>query len=69
MTQGGFQFDLCGRNAYLEARGIKPPRFTKTGTTIAGLVFKVNNIIFMMILLWSVSSDINLSRPLIYRLF
>ncbi|CAK0787833.1 Bifunctional protein GlmU [Coccomyxa viridis] len=40
MTQGGFQFDLCGRNAYLEARGIKPPRFTKTGTTIAGLVFK-----------------------------
>ena len=41
MTQGGFQFDLCGRNAYLEARGIKPPRFTKTGTTIAGLIFKV----------------------------
>ena len=41
MTNGGFQFDLCGRNAYLEARGIKPPRFTKTGTTIAGLIFKV----------------------------
>ena len=41
MTNGGFQFDLCGRNAYLEARGIKPPRLTKTGTTIAGLIFKV----------------------------
>ena len=41
MTKGGFQFDLCGRNAYLEARGIKPPRLTKTGTTIAGLIFKV----------------------------
>ncbi|BDA47457.1 Proteasome subunit beta type-7 [Coccomyxa sp. Obi] len=40
MTQGGFAFDLCGRNAYLERRGIKPPRFTKTGTTIAGLIFK-----------------------------
>lgn len=40
MTQGGFAFDLCGRNAYLEGRGIKPPRFTKTGTTIAGLIFK-----------------------------
>ena len=69
MTQGGFQFDLCGRNAYLEARGIKPPRFTKTGTTIAGLVFKVSNIILVMILLCSVNSDINSSRPFIYRLF
>ena len=42
MTQGGFTFDLCGRNAYLENKGIKAPRFTKTGTTIAGLIFKVS---------------------------
>lgn len=41
MASGGFSFDLCGRNAYLENKGIQPPRFTKTGTTIAGLIFKV----------------------------
>ena len=28
------------RNAALMAKGISPPKFTKTGTTIAGAVFK-----------------------------
>ena len=37
----GFQFDLCKRNAFLEERGVQAPRLTKTGTTIAGIVFKV----------------------------
>ena len=37
----GFNFDLAQRNAYLESRGVKAPGFTKTGTTIAGLIFKV----------------------------
>lgn len=38
--QGGFNFDLCKRNEFLEARGAKHPGFTKTGTTIAGVIFK-----------------------------
>jgi hypothetical protein len=38
---GGFAFDLCARNAALEARGVKAPGFKKTGTTIVGLIFKV----------------------------
>lgn len=37
---GGFSFDLCQRNALLENKGMKGPGFTKTGTTIAGVVFK-----------------------------
>ena len=41
VASGPFDFDLCSRNAYLESKGIKPPRFTKTGTTIVGLVYKV----------------------------
>lgn len=41
MASGPFDFDLCTRNAYLESKGIKPPRFTKTGTTIVGLIFNV----------------------------
>ena len=39
---GPFSFDLTRRNAYLEKRGVKGPGFTKTGTTIAGVIFKVN---------------------------
>lgn len=39
--QGGFCFDLCKRNEFFEARGVKHPGFTKTGTTIAGIIFKV----------------------------
>ena len=38
--QGGFSFDLCKRNEFLEARGCKHPGFTKTGTTIAGIIYK-----------------------------
>lgn len=37
---GGFNFDLAKRNAYLEAKGVKSPGFTKTGTTIAGIIYK-----------------------------
>lgn len=37
---GGFTFDLCNRNALLEQKGVQAPGFTKTGTTIAGIVFK-----------------------------
>jgi 20S proteasome subunit beta 2 len=38
--KGGFSFDLCRRNAFLESQGAKMPKFRKTGTTIVGLVFK-----------------------------
>lgn len=38
--QGGFAFDLCKRNEFLEAKGAKHPGFTKTGTTIAGIIYK-----------------------------
>ncbi|KAM5146970.1 proteasome subunit beta type-7-like [Mantella aurantiaca] len=42
--QGGFSFENCLRNNNLEAQcsglGMKPPKARKTGTTIAGLVFK-----------------------------
>ncbi|MEW5303335.1 MAG: hypothetical protein WDW38_001659 [Sanguina aurantia] len=37
---GGFNFDLCKRNAMLEAKGVQLPKAWKTGTTIAGIVFK-----------------------------
>ncbi|XP_072286221.1 proteasome subunit beta type-7-like [Pyxicephalus adspersus] len=42
--QGGFSFENCLRNTNLEAHcashGLSPPKARKTGTTIAGLVFK-----------------------------
>lgn len=38
---GGFNFDLCKRNHILEKKGLQTPGFTKTGTTIAGVIFKV----------------------------
>jgi len=37
--EGGFDFGLANRNAMLVSQGMKLPKFTKTGTTIAGLVF------------------------------
>ena len=43
VAEGGFNFDLCKRNAFLEKQGVSPPGFTKTGTTIAGVVFKVSD--------------------------
>jgi 20S proteasome subunit beta 2 len=38
---GGFNFDLCKRNDVLRQKGVQGPGFTKTGTTIAGVIFKV----------------------------
>ncbi|KAK2493727.1 hypothetical protein MC885_021213 [Smutsia gigantea] len=43
---GGFSFDNCRRNAFLEAdfarKGFKLPAARKTGTTIAGVVYKAS---------------------------
>ncbi|XP_041369016.1 proteasome subunit beta type-7-like [Gigantopelta aegis] len=38
--RGGFNFENCHRNAMLEEKGLKLPKALKTGTTIAGIVFK-----------------------------
>lgn len=40
-NSGGFDFELVKRNAMLAAKGMKPPSAWKTGTTIAGVIFKV----------------------------
>eukprot|EP00878_Enallax_costatus_P001143 GHUV01001283.1.p1 GENE.GHUV01001283.1~~GHUV01001283.1.p1 ORF type:complete len:270 (+),score=62.22 GHUV01001283.1:335-1144(+) len=37
---GGFDFELVKRNAMLQAKGVTPPKAWKTGTTIAGVIFK-----------------------------
>lgn len=38
---GGFSFENCRRNEYILAKdGYKAPTATKTGTTIAGIIFK-----------------------------
>lgn len=37
---GGFNFDLCRRNDLLQSKGIDAPTLMKTGTTIAGIIFK-----------------------------
>lgn len=38
---GGFSFDNCRRNEYILANGkYTPPKATKTGTTICGIIFK-----------------------------
>jgi len=40
-TKGGFDFDFCKRNAFFTKDGkIQMPKTMKTGTTIAGLVYK-----------------------------
>ncbi|GAX75388.1 hypothetical protein CEUSTIGMA_g2832.t1 [Chlamydomonas eustigma] len=39
-SEGGFDFSLCKRNAMLELKGCHWPKPWKTGTTIAGVVFK-----------------------------
>ena len=39
-TRGGFQFDNVQRNALLERLGMHAPKAIKTGTTIAGIIFK-----------------------------
>jgi 20S proteasome subunit beta 2 len=38
---GGFDFEFVKRNAMLAAKGVKPPTAWKTGTTIAGVIYKV----------------------------
>jgi len=38
--KGGFNFDLCSRNAHLEKAKVSAPKTKKTGTTIVGLVYK-----------------------------
>ncbi|GFY91466.1 N-terminal nucleophile aminohydrolases (Ntn hydrolases) superfamily protein [Actinidia rufa] len=38
--KGGFSFDLCRRNEMLSKKGVQPPSFLKTGTTIVGLIFQ-----------------------------
>ena len=38
---GGFNFDLVCRNRVLEQKGLKVPTAWKTGTTIAGIIYKV----------------------------
>lgn len=40
--KGGFSFDLCRRNDMLSKKGVPPPSFRKTGTTIVGLIFQVS---------------------------
>lgn len=41
-TTGGFDFGSCKRNEFMERQGkaVKLPKFTKTGTTICGLIYK-----------------------------
>jgi 20S proteasome subunit beta 2 len=39
--EGGFSFDNCKRNAFLEKdSSLKLPKVTKTGTTICGIIYK-----------------------------
>jgi len=38
--KGGFSYDLCLRNQFLKAKGLSAPLPLKTGTTIAGAIFK-----------------------------
>jgi 20S proteasome subunit beta 2 len=38
--EGGFSFDLCKRNEFLQKSGYKMPLAKKTGTTIVGVVYK-----------------------------
>ena len=41
IPKGGFSFENYARNLLIENQGIQHPKFTKTGTTIAGVIFKV----------------------------
>jgi len=38
--KAGFNFENCKRNAFLSQNGYKPPKVTKTGTTICAVVWK-----------------------------
>merc|ERR1711988_429904 len=37
---GGFNFENCARNNFIQQQGTKLPKFRKTGTTIVGIIFK-----------------------------
>ncbi|KAK3728767.1 hypothetical protein RRG08_013493 [Elysia crispata] len=39
-AKGGFSFENCSRNARFEQMGLKFPKAYKTGTTIAGVIYK-----------------------------
>jgi len=39
--KGGISFDLCRRNDMLSKKGVRPPSYRKTGTTIVGIIFQV----------------------------
>ena len=56
----GFSFDLCRRNDMLAKKGLKPPGYLKTGTTIVGLIFEVRcaSVMFGCLLACSVNSFI-----------
>ncbi|KAI4464655.1 proteasome subunit alpha/beta [Holotrichia oblita] len=40
IPNSGFSFDNCARNATLEGKGFPVPKATKTGTTIAGIIYE-----------------------------
>jgi 20S proteasome subunit beta 2 len=40
IPKGGFSFELCKRNELLTKAGVVFPKPVKTGTTIAGIVFR-----------------------------
>ncbi|XP_018055270.1 PREDICTED: proteasome subunit beta type-7 [Atta colombica] len=40
ISPSGFSFDLCQRNTFLVRKGFDTPKVKKTGTTIAGVVYK-----------------------------
>lgn len=40
----GFDFELSKRNAHLQTKGVQGRAPTKTGTTICGMMFKVQPI-------------------------
>merc|ERR1712054_25805 len=37
---GGFHFENCARNNFIQQQGAKLPKFRKTGTTIVGVIYK-----------------------------
>jgi 20S proteasome subunit beta 2 len=37
---GGFNFENCARNNFIQQQGSKIPKFRKTGTTIVGVIYK-----------------------------
>jgi len=39
-SNSGFSFENCRRNTLIEKQGFTPPKSIKTGTTIAGIIFK-----------------------------